>query len=133
MRDSRKHCDWLEQARQDLEAAKILVRHQGPNNLASFHAQQTVEKAYKAYILFSSGRLTEGHSLVYLNKVCSKLDRDFASFRKDSIKLNKYYMRTRYPADFPLHVSEEEAKTFIYKAEQILKAVEEKIQNQNIS
>ncbi|UNC91389.1 HEPN domain-containing protein [Candidatus Contubernalis alkaliaceticus] len=128
MGDSRKYCDWLEQSRQDLEAAKILVKHRGPCNLASFHAQQTVEKAYKAFILFKSGRLKEGHSLVYLNKVCSQLDRDFSAFRADSITLNKYYMKTRYPADFPLQVSEDQAKEFVFIAEQILQKVEEKIQ-----
>ncbi|MDO9574171.1 MAG: HEPN domain-containing protein [Candidatus Contubernalis sp.] len=132
MGDSKKYCDWLEQARQDLEAARILVNHRGPCNLASFHAQQTVEKAYKAYILFKSGRLKEGHSLVYLNKMCSQLDRDFMAFRADSITLNKYYMKTRYPADFSLQVSENQAKDFVAKADQILQSVEEKIQKQNI-
>lgn len=127
MVDSRKYCDWLGQARQDLEAAKILHEKQGPTNLAAFHAQQTVEKAYKAYLLFCNGRLQEGHSLAYLNKLCAKHNGDFAVFRQDSIKLNRYYTKTRYPSDFPLQVSQEQVEKFIYTAEKILQKVETKI------
>ena len=131
MGDSRKYCEWLGQARQDLEAARILYENRGPCNLAAFHAQQTVEKAYKAFILYCKGRLQEGHSLAYLNKLCSKLDKEFASFRPESIKLNRYYTKTRYPSDFPLQVSEQQAEKFINIADKILQKVEEKILEDN--
>lgn len=63
MVDSKIIEDWLEKAKEDLEASKILFNHNGSRGLAAFHSQQAIEKAYKAYLLNKTGELAEGHSL----------------------------------------------------------------------
>jgi HEPN domain-containing protein len=52
---------------------------------------------------------------------------DFASFKSASVRLNKYYIGTRYPADFPMHVNDDEARDAIKAADDILDLVRNKI------
>jgi HEPN domain-containing protein len=63
----------------------------------------------------------------WLIKQCVKFDDDFGNYKPASVNLNKYYIRTRYPADFPMLVSEDEARNAIKVAEEILDLIRNKI------
>ena len=125
--DSTKPRDWLYKAKQDLESSWILLQNDGPEETIAFHAHQAIEKAMKAYIIFKTGELVEGHSLVYLNKLAAKQNNKFEKFKSDCVELNKYYLRTRYPIDMSYEVAYEDAKTAYEKANEIYKLVKEEI------
>ena len=42
--------EWLRKAANDLQAAKLLLKHAELHEIALFHCQQAVEKALKGYL-----------------------------------------------------------------------------------
>lgn len=91
--------------------------------MVAFHCQQAIEKALKGFLLYKTAELAEGHSLIYLCKQAGNLDNQFKTFLKDCAYVNQYYIETRYPADFPLDVSDEEAEECIAIAERIIQYI----------
>jgi HEPN domain-containing protein len=97
------------------------------NDVVAFHCQQAIEKSLKGFLLKHTGLIVEGHSLIYLCKESSRYHNEFKKNLKDCAFVNQYYIETRYPADIPLDVSDEEANECISIAEDILKSVRENI------
>lgn len=127
MVDSKRYNDWLDKAQRDIKSAKILKQNDCGNDIVAFHSQQAIEKSLKGYLLKQTGQVPEGHSLIYLCKEASNYDIEFKRCLKDCALVNQYYIETRYPADIPLLVSNEEAEDCITIAEEIYKLVIENI------
>ena len=100
--DSRRYYDWLDRAGEDIIAAQELVKNDQCYNAAAFHCQQTIEKAFKAYILLKSDVLVDGHNLPWLCKRAMKYDPTFARWLDQCAALSHCYIETRYPSDLPL-------------------------------
>jgi HEPN domain-containing protein len=108
--DSRKYFDWLEISARDLLAARLLIEQEQCYDIAGFHCQQCIEKALKAYLLFKRKIHIDGHNLTYLCRQAVKLDKRFTDWLDESAVLNRYYIETRYPADFPLELDKTQLK-----------------------
>lgn len=108
MADSRRFEDWYKKALIDLQGARILRHHDGDNGLVAFHCQQAIEKALKGFILERTNHLLDGHSLVYLCRRAAKLDEFFTGQLKNCAFVNQFYIETRYPADMPDPVEDDE-------------------------
>lgn len=106
--DSRRYYHWLDRAGEDMKAAGHLRQDEECYNNAAFHCQQSIEKALKAYILLKSNELVDGHNLTWLCKRAMKYDRAFSQWLDESAALNHCYIETRYPADIPLDITEEQ-------------------------
>lgn len=102
--DSKRYYDWLDRAGEDLISARLLVQDDNCYNSAAFHCQQTIEKALKAYILFKSSQLVDGHNLTWLCKRAMRYDKKFRDWLAPSASLNRCYIETRYPADLPVEL-----------------------------
>jgi len=102
--DSRRYYDWLERASEDIAAAELLLGSDNTFNAAAFHCQQCIEKALKGYIIFKTHEHLDGHNLTWLCRQAIKRDPRFSEWVNDSVILNRYYIETRYPADFPLKI-----------------------------
>ena len=114
---------WLQYASDDLKSAKVLLT-EGVYNMACFHAQQTVEKLFKAFIAAYDKPIPRTHNLIRLNKICEDLYGDKLEFDNDKlILLNDIYIDSRYPADFGVLPSgqpgEQEANTAYSHAKDI--------------
>lgn len=118
--DSKRADDWLNKANSDMTGANILFQYNGGYDLVTFHCQQAIEKALKGWILRKNGELLEGHSLIYLCKAAIKSGAKLSNHLKDCAYVNQFYIETRYPADTPLEITEEEAKDCIEIAQKIL-------------
>jgi HEPN domain-containing protein len=127
MVDSLRYNEWLEKAGRDLKSAKVLKQNNCGNDVVAFHCQQAIEKSLKGYLLKQTGQVAEGHSLIYLCKESSNFLAEFKKRLKDCAFVNQYYIETRYPADVPLIVSDDEANECISIAEDIYKFVTESI------
>lgn len=103
--DSKRYFDWLFHANLDYLAAKSLIEDERCYFATAFHCQQCIEKALKAFLLFRTNRLVDGHNLTWLCKQAMAIDDHFREYLRDSASLNKYYIETRYPADFPLDIN----------------------------
>lgn len=116
---SLKYKEWLDKSARDLKSAKILKYNDCGNDIVAFHCQQCIEKALKGFLLRKLGYVVEGHSLIYLCKEASKEKDTLKKYLKDCVFVNQYYIETRYPADIPLIVTNEEADECIDISEKI--------------
>lgn len=119
MADSRRFEDWYKKAQIDLQGARILKYHDGDNALVAFHCQQAIEKALKGFILEKTQELLDGHSLVFLCRRASRLDEYFTDRLKDCAFVNQFYIETRYPADIPDPVDDDEIEECLKIAAEI--------------
>ena len=119
MADSKRYMDWYDKSSKDLEGAKILFKYGGDLSIVAFHCQQSIEKLLKGYILKETQTLSEGHSLVYLCRQIMNFDSSIRMYLKDCAYVNQFYLETRYPADLPTIITNEEAEECILIAEKM--------------
>ncbi len=81
-----------------------------------------MEKYLKAFLLFHDKEIPFVHSINYLIKECTKIDKDFDYlFKINAGRLTKYYTRTRY---LPiLEVRKEEAENAVEIAKKVEKFI----------
>jgi HEPN domain-containing protein len=80
--------EWLARADQDLQAAQGVLSLARPlPAIAVYHAQQTGEKALKAFLVAANVRFRFTHNLVELVAACSQLDQGFASIEAEAVLL----------------------------------------------
>lgn len=127
MVDSLRYKYWLDKADRDIKSAKVLKENDCGNDMVAFHCQQAIEKALKGFLINKLNEIVEGHSLIYLCKESSKIEIEFKKYLKDCAFVNQYYIETKYPADIPLVVTEEEADECIKIAQEIYQLVEKSI------
>ncbi len=93
--------EWLTFARKDLEACLKMLDDDFLTNITSFHAQQAVEKSFKAVVEEFELGFQRTHDLIRLyGTVKSHLDFDVDLEMMK--KLNELYVSVRYPGDFGL-------------------------------
>lgn len=127
MVDTVKYKEWFNMADKDLRGAEILYQHEGDYGLVLFHLQQGVEKYLKGYLIYKTGILQEGHSLIKLCKKAMAYDKQFREYMRDCAFLNGYYIETRYPAEDPLIADEEDVQEGIKFARQMKLFIEQLI------
>ena len=87
---------WLKQAKRDLEDA-IYLQQGERHNSACFMAQQSAEKAVKAFLYWSGEEIVLGHSASEIAARCIARDESLRTSLNRISLLDKYYIPTRYP------------------------------------
>lgn len=87
---------WLAKAREDLATVEKLLDDVGLTNIAAFHAQQCIEKCFKALIENDEKAVPRVHDLVRLAAVAAEMT-DFSSDEAVLIELSTIYIDSRYP------------------------------------
>ena len=101
MKDSQgEAARWLAQAEYDLRAAQSNAEHQ-LYSYACFIAQQSAEKALKAFLYAQGEREVLGHAVGDLSKRAATFKKDFAAITRQAQKLDRFYIPTRYPNGLP--------------------------------
>jgi HEPN domain-containing protein len=118
---------WFEQAKYDLKSAEDSLED-GNHEWACFQAQQSAEKALKAYLYLQGESLIDTHSIFRLLRMCSGYDQQFAA-AKECKELDEYYIPTRYPNGLPdavphLFYTKEDAEKCVGYAKKIISLVE---------
>lgn len=90
---------WIDYANADLDAAQRLLKSARPSRwtylLTLWHCQQTIEKGLKMIIIKKNKELLKIHDLQRLAEITAiELCEDDIKLIK---RLNKYYLRSRYP------------------------------------
>jgi len=112
---------WIERAKEDLKAAENSFKSKD-YNWASFQAQQSAEKAFKALLIKQTGKFPKIHDLVKLS-ILVKAPKDIIT---DSGRLNPTYIETKYP-DLNKSYSEKDLVEFIDTAKNILSWIEKNL------
>ena len=108
---------WLDAARDDLHAIERLEVDERLTNVVAFHAQQCVEKSFKALMEESESRVRKTHSLLQLLGKVSESHRVLADIDTTILNLlDQLYTDSRYPNEFGIlpdgKPSKEEAAQF---------------------
>jgi HEPN domain-containing protein len=95
---SRRHQDWLEQARRDLKAARDSA---SADNFewACFQAQQGAEKALKALLRYHHQE-PKGHTLIQLLSAVREFEVVPEGMGSAARELDRHYIQSRYPNGF---------------------------------
>lgn len=99
---------WLYKANEDIAVVRQLtVDHpELYTGAICYHAQQAVEKYFKAFLVYHNVDFKKVHDLDYLLLLCMKIEpADFESVNLES--LNDYGVSVRYPDDFIIPTPEE--------------------------
>jgi HEPN domain-containing protein len=91
---------WLRQALHDRDAAEVTRAH-GFHEHACFLAQQSAEKALKAFLYARGEGPVLGHSTLSLALECAALQAEFATLQDACRRLDQLYIPTRYPNGLP--------------------------------
>ncbi len=132
MKDPRREADrWLEQAEHDLSACEYMIKGSFYSN-ACFLAQQSAEKAVKAYLYFKGQRTVYNHSVVELVERSASFDKEFDNLINEASFLDRFYIQARYPDALPGSVPyktfiDDDGKKALSACEKILKLVKGKI------
>ncbi|MFB6226093.1 MAG: HEPN domain-containing protein [Candidatus Paceibacteria bacterium] len=119
--------DWLQEADKDKKSATALVENEmGAPSTAYYLSQQIVEKSLKAFLAYHNEEPPKIHQLDRLLELCSDVDSEFDQFLDTVIKLNDYYMETRYVEFQEGSYSFNKAEELLSDALKIKEFVEEK-------
>ena len=89
---------WIEKARSDLEAARLLISQQQKYlDIGGYHCQQAAEKALKGWLTAKQIPFPKTHSLEDVLALCIPANGDFAHFRNHCEELTPLVHEYRYP------------------------------------
>ncbi len=120
--------EWLIHAYSDLNLARLgrESRDVLPQQIC-FHAQQTVEKAFKAVLLFSRVEFPRTHDIEELIDISGQAGISLPSDFLEAGILTPYAVETRYPGYWG-EITEQDVTEALGFAEKIVKWAEEYIQ-----
>jgi HEPN domain-containing protein len=118
---------WLRKASNDLRYAGIdLVAEPAAPEDAVFHCQQAVEKALKAFLVWSDVPFPKTHDLGRLGHQAAQLDPSLEQLVDRIVDLSKYAWTFRYPGD-PIEPSSAEAQEVLGRARAVVDEVRGRI------
>ncbi len=119
--------EWITHAHSDLKLAQIGVKNKGVlNEQVCFHAQQAVEKACKAVLLFNKVDFPLTHDLQELNDILDSAGIDIPAEFNDIGMLTPYAVETRYPG-FWEDISDDDTQEAIKFAKKTIQWATKKI------
>ena len=119
------HEEWLRIAKEDLLAAKALVKVELFSAVV-YHCKQSSEKLLKAYLVFKKQPVIKTHDLIKLLELCMTLDRNFKEKFDAANYINPFSSKFRYPSEFEVP-DLEEAQLTIKHTESMMRFVLKKI------
>jgi HEPN domain-containing protein len=120
---------WAERARSSLEMARTKFANYVLYEDMCYQAQQSAEKALKGLLIYYNEEPEFTHNIDRLLKKLSKYT-EVPDNIKDTIKLTKYAVETRYPGEYD-EITKEEYEEIIAIATNCLKWVENKFKENN--
>ncbi|RME57845.1 HEPN domain-containing protein [Candidatus Parcubacteria bacterium] len=125
---------WLESAKLDLECIQHIITEEHLTSVVAFHAQQAIEKSFKAVVEEYKHEIGKTHNLIKLYEIASKyvsidIDIDLLT------TLNDLYIDSRYPGNLGLlpkgKPSIADAQEFYELAKHIYNCIESELMKTN--
>ncbi|MBI3035898.1 HEPN domain-containing protein [Candidatus Woesearchaeota archaeon] len=112
---------WMKQANEELDTAKINFEAKKYFS-AAFWCQQSVEKAFKALLIYKTNKFPKIHDLTKL----AKLNEAPLNILELCAKINPAYTVSRYP-DSPKKYTRKECKQIISYCQEVLKWIKKNL------
>lgn len=94
---SKETKEWLSISKTDLAVSRSLSANEEFSAQAVFHAQQSAEKALKAFLVWHQERFKKDHDLGYLGDIAITKDKTLSDLIDEAVSLNPYAVSARYP------------------------------------
>lgn len=115
--------EWLELAKRNLDAAKILYKEKHFNDVIGIELHQCLEKSLKAVPVFNKKPVLRTHDLIVLLSNTEEFIQFDADYKDLLETASDYYVEARYPGGgFNFLPSDREIEKVIEAADQIYKA-----------
>ncbi len=114
--------EWLTIAKTDLAASRKLAGDTEFATQSVFHAQQSAEKAIKAFLVWHQLRFKKDHDLGYLGDIAIEKDITLSNLIDEAVSLNPYAVTARYPG-FDDEIESLEVEAAILLAEKIFNEI----------
>ena len=95
------YLEWIKKAEEDELSIRAILKGGGAPSTACFLSQQAAEKYLKCLLSFHRKPFPKTHDLLDLASLLMPHEPNLSGIRKDLNLLNRYYIETRYPGDFP--------------------------------
>jgi HEPN domain-containing protein len=119
---------WFLKGDEDALSAESILRHlDGAPSTVCFLAQQVGEKYLKGLLAFHNKNIQKVHDLLQLETLLLQIEPEIQNVHKDLLELNRFYIETRYPGDYP-EFSWEEASSAYESAKRVKEFVVAKTQ-----
>jgi HEPN domain-containing protein len=124
---------WLQAAKDDLNVIKEIIENNELTNMVAFHAQQLIEKSFKAILEEYKGQVPKMHSIITLKEQIKEfinipVNQDIFD------QLNELYIDSRYPSEIGLlpngKPSKKEAKNFFKESSEIFQKISGKLEKE---
>jgi len=122
--------EWFRKAQDDEQSIRALMKEKGPPSTICFLSQQMAEKYLKGFLIFHRKDFLKIHDLLGLETQLIDIEPDIHKIHNDINLLNRYYIETRYPGEYPEFTYEEAIRAF-EAAQRVKKFVTEKIRKIN--
>ena len=93
--------NWLDAASDDIRLIEKIGKDESLTNMIAFHAEQAVEKSFKAVLEQYESKVPRIHNIIKLKELIEKyikIDLD----KRLLIEISEIYTETRYPSDLGL-------------------------------
>ena len=95
------YLEWFKKAEEDAFAGEKILEAKKFFAPACFHFQQMAEKYLKGLLVFCDKSFPKVHDLIYLETLLLEQIPEVNILHADLKLLNRYYIETRYPGDYP--------------------------------
>jgi len=97
----KNYLEWIQKAEEDDLSAKVIIKEGGAPSTACFLSQQMAEKYLKGLLVFQEKGFPKAHDLLEIATLLLSKSPDIEDLKEDLVSLNRYYIETRYPGDYP--------------------------------
>src|SRR4030042_3825410 len=95
------YLEWFKKSGEDELSAKAILKEGGAFSTACFLSQQIAEKYLKGFLVFGGKPFPKIHDLLELETLLLESTPNINEIHKELLLLNRYYVETRYPGDYP--------------------------------
>ena len=129
----KKIIQWITFANEDLQFAQhgLTITKKPPHRLIAFHAQQSVEKYLKAFLVFKNVDFPHTHNISRLLELCSKYN-TWSTDLKDAKQLTAFAISSRYPGEDE-EVTRDEAVKAVFIAANVREVVRKTLLKEGVS
>lgn len=92
--------EWFKKASEDELSTKAVLENGAPST-GCFLSQQMAEKYLKGLLVFYKEEFPKVHDLLELETLLLRVVPEIKEFHADLQLLNRYYIETRYPGEYP--------------------------------
>lgn len=109
MVDRRLIDEWIKKADEDFGFATSVIEDSPYYGQICFHYQQAAEKYLKAFVVAYELEFKKIHDLLELLNTCRTKEPSLSVIEDDCIYLNRFYIDTRYPVQWPTNYTKSDA------------------------